>query len=195
MSKFTNSKVVKQNYTLTYYSALEKLDYQFREYVIFDTLIRKSKMNDFEKPKAYLYQYLFLAPNTVYNGIKVLEKQNFISEISDKRICLNYEIVEQFKEEVESGGGGYIKIYHKHRKELGLSLKEYSLLYAFYSLSQNYGHTTAKVKRFEEWLGIKERDYHRIKEKLLGKQYILPHQYNKVSVSIEIKNWFDEQKE
>jgi hypothetical protein len=151
-------------------------------------------MNDYEKPKAYLYKYLYLAPNTVYNGIKVLEKQNFISEISDKRISLNYEIVEQFKEEVESGGG-FIKIYHKHRKELGLSLREYSLLYAFYSLSLKSGFTTAKVKRYEEWLGIKERDYHRIKDKLLDKGYILPHQYNKVIVSIEIKNWFDEQKE
>ncbi len=194
MSEFTNSKVVKQNYTLIYYSALEKLNYQFREYVIFDTLIRKSKMNDFEKPKTYLYQYLFLAPNTVYKSIKILQKQNFITENSDNSICLNYEIVEQFKEETELGGSGFVKIYHKNRKELGLSLREYSLLYAFYSLSLKYGNTTAKVKRYEKWLGVKERDYHRIKDKLLDKGYILPHQYNKVSVSNKIKNWFDEQR-
>lgn len=192
MSKFTNSKIVKQNYTLIYYSALEKMNYQYRDFVVLDTLIRKGKKNEFEKSKAFIYKYLHLAPNTVHESINVLHKLNFISEISNKSISLNHELIEQFKEETESGGG-YVKVYHKHRKELGLSIREYSLLYAFYSLSKKFGFTTAKVKSYEKWLGIKEREFHRIKNKFLQKGLILPHSKNNVKLSNEIKDWFDEQ--
>lgn len=187
-----NDRLEKQKYTLIYYEWLQKMNYQYTDYVILDTLIRKSKKNEFNKSKAFLHQRLYLARNTINSILRKLKKQGLIEEERPKQIILNYMAVEDFQEMKK---GKYIKIYHKHRKELGLSLKEYSLLYAFYSLSTRQKHASAKVKRYEEWLGIKEREYHRIKKKLENAGYILPHKRNKVVVSLELCNWFNSQNE
>lgn len=181
----------RENYTIVYYDTLKKMNYNITEYVVFDTLIRFSKKNEFKKPKAFLHQYLHLASNTIETSIDILSKKGYIEE-TKKIIYLNYEIVELFSE--NNANSKFIKIYHKHRFELNkMSLHRYALLYAFYSLSLRYGHTSAKVKFYQENLGIKERNYHRIKEDFLKNGFIQPHQNNYVKVSPIIKNWFDKQ--
>jgi hypothetical protein len=188
MCKDNKSLQQRQYFTIVYYNLLEQLDYQLREYIVFDTLLRNSKRNEFTDGKQFLYNRLFISRNTLDASLNRLKILNFITSIENKRILLNYEISEVFTEIQTSN---YSIIYHKHRKDLMLSQKEYCLLYCYYFLSKKYGQSFANAQKYCNDLGIKQREYFRIKRKLLNANLIICFAKNNVATIETITEWFN----
>jgi DNA-binding transcriptional regulator YhcF (GntR family) len=192
-SKFTK-KCKEEHYTIVYFDVMKDLQIDFREYIVLQTILHFSKKNQYNKGILKLSNHLKVSRNTVYKALNELLKKGhiFSFEPNSKTINLKHDVRERF----EMKGKIYVKIYHNHRKELKLSLRQYVLLYMVYSLSKNRKSriAIAGTKKYCEYINFSESHFATSKSKLIKAKLLEPLKTHFLKLNVDIFNWFENNK-
>jgi len=156
-------------YATIYYEVGKKLTVEIEEQMILATLFRYSKRSI---NKVFLTGYLCLSPNTITKYIQSLLINRHITIQKGEYLIATHvrELLQQFQENCV---GRYLKIYHEHRLQLGLTVSEFALLYLYYSFSKNNaGAAWSRRKGYTDILNKTERWYYNTKKKFKEKGLI-----------------------
>lgn len=188
--KFTK-KCKEEHYTIVYFDVLKDLQIDFTEYIVLQTMLHFSNRSAYNKGITKLSSHLNISRNTVYKTLKSLVLKNHIIEVSPKRdiYFLNYDIREKF----EIKGLKFVKIYHKNRKHLGISIAQYVLLYMIYSLSKNRKSKIAMVNKtyYQEHTGFSDRYYYNTKNEFIKKNLLDSQENAFLKLNSSVFNWFE----
>lgn len=187
-SKFTK-KGKKVDYTVVYLDIKKDLQIDFTEYLVLQAMLNFSNKNVYSKGVSKLSTYLKISRNTTYKCLNTLFQKGHITndDLNSKIYYLKYDIRERF----ESSDNLYVKIYHEHRKELKLSIKQYVFLYMIYSLSKKVGKSAiAGKKMYCKNINFSESHFATSKSLLIKYKLLEPQGNLSLKLSEEIFEWF-----
>lgn len=157
--------VEKNNYCIVYFEVMRDLNVTIEEYLVLEQMLFRSKHNTCKIKISSLADYLCFTRASTYKYIKgLIQKRHVEKEVHSSRVFyIHHDVEDRFKPHDKK----YIKIYHKKRKQLGLSPMQFSLLYMIYSLSKNLKnkYATASIDYYRSRLGISIRHYYSSLEK------------------------------
>ena len=192
-NKFT-TKREQEPYTIVYFDVKKDLQIDFTEYFVLQTMVHFSKRKDYKVDVTEIGNHLKLSRNTIYKYLKILILKEHISrfEPKSKTYHLKYDVKERF----ENGGKLYVKIYHKHRKELNIAIKKYALLYLIYSLSKNLKNkcATAGQEHYCKYINISESHFDTVKGQLIEANLLEPQTSTLLKLNENLFNWFENNK-
>ncbi len=192
-NKFT-TKSEQEPYTIVYFDVMKDLHIDYTEYLILQTMIHFCKRNDYKLNVTEIGNHLKLSRNTIYKYLKILILKEHIVRFEPKSDTyhLKYDVKERF----ENGGKLYVKIYHKHRKELNIAIKKYALLYMIYSLSKNLKNrcATAGIKNYCNYINISESHFDTVKGQLIEANLLEPQTSTLLKLNENLFNWFENNK-
>ncbi|OWP85002.1 hypothetical protein BWK59_02550 [Flavobacterium davisii] len=192
-NKFT-TKSEKEPYTIVYFDVMKDLHITYMEYIVLQTMLHFSSRNEYKKGVSKISNYLKLSRNTIYKYLKKLILKEHIARFEPKSntYYLKYDIRERF----ENRGNLYVKIYHKHRKELNIAIKKYALLYMIYSLSKNLKNrcATAGQEHYCKYINISESHFDTVKSQLTKANLLEQQTTTLLKLNENLFNWFDNNK-
>jgi hypothetical protein len=191
--KFTKNSE-EEHYTIVYFDVMKDLQIGFTEYAVLQTMFHFSKRNVCNIEKSNLSRKLFIARNTLNKYLEKLIFKEHISKVEtdSKTYYLKYDVKERF----ENGGKIYVKIYHKHRKELKISIKHYIFLYMIYALSKNKVSriSLASKEYYSEYINTSISNFGTIKCELTKKGFLERQETGFLKLNENIFNWFENNK-
>lgn len=180
-------KINPKRYTIIYFNLCDGWELSYEEYLIIDTMVFYSRKNVFNYGIKFLMEYLQLSRNTITSYLDRLTQSGYI-ERENKSYRIHLSLLEDFQ---DKSGENFVRIYHAHRHELGISILEYALLSYFYSQSRRSGICHAHFSFTHKKIGISERMYYFTKRKFKNKGIIEPLGGYRVKLSKTIRDWFD----
>lgn len=189
MPKVNKNNLEKYGYTIIYYEIVNETKMSFKEYIVLETILISSKKHEYKKGIVFLEKKFNYTRNTVRSLIDKLYNKGFVIEKNGTDYILNQDLKEHLKPLNNSYG---IKIYHKHRIELGLNLNEYAILYLFYSYSKKWEtkETYSGYEEFKNKIDKKESQFYRAKNRLIELGLIRPTRKDYITLTESIFNWF-----
>lgn len=192
-NKFT-TKSEQEPYTIVYFDVMKDLHIDYTEYLVLQTMVHFSSKNEYNKGITKISNHLKLSRTTTYKYLKILMLKEHIARFEPKSdtYYLKYDIRERF----ENGGKLYVKIYHKHRKELNIAIKKYVLLYMIYSHSKNLINrcATAGQEHYCRYINISESHFDTVKGQLIKVNLLEPQTSTFLKLKENLFNWFENNK-
>lgn len=180
-----------EHYTIVYFDVMNDLQIGFTEYIVLQTMLHYSKRNLCNIEKSNLSRKLFIARNTLNKSLNKLVFKEHISkdEIGSKTYYLNPDIRERF----ECKKGNYVRIYHKHRKELQLSIKQYVFLYLIYTHSKKHKSRIAIAGKSQycKYINFSESHFATTKSKLMKMSLLEYQETSFLKLNEDVFNWFE----
>ncbi|AWM14643.1 hypothetical protein DI487_12785 [Flavobacterium sediminis] len=181
---------VKDNYSILYFEVMKGLEIGFEEYIVLQIMLKFSKRNEIKLDKSLISKTLCISRNTLDKVLVKLISKGHINKVEaqGKAYYISVDVKEKFEI-----AGLYVKIYHKHRKLLKLSLKQYAFLYMIYSLSKKYDSKIAIAgkEKYCDFLNISKSHYDTTKGKFKEANLIEPQKNHFLKLNIDVFNWFE----
>lgn len=181
-------KLNPKRFTIIYLDLCNAWELTYEEYLILNTMSYFSKKNAYSYGINFLVEYLELSRNTIVSHVHKLIQNGFIEKNNKKGYDIHFSVLEELQQ--EHNNSKYVKVYHVHRKQLGLSILEYTLLYYFYSQSRRDGICRSHFSYTHNVIGISERMYYVAKKKFKLHNLIEHWDGYKVKLSKPTCDWF-----